>query len=247
MPNLQTDFHSHSGHVIDMTVPPLVMDIFNEIRDITGADQICIAGGFCRGLYMQQKMGLSPQMNDIDIFGDLPCQQEGIKRTLIEKFGPTIRINLGVFEDHDTSKNHGHFRELLKFNIPRNLRKFVANAHSIELNFGLNHPFANPYAYVDLANVGINQIAITPEGKVIASELFFHDMKNQTMTMNPHRNWIPYDWEKTLERLKKMQVERPEFQGWKIIKTQQPILPEQGLFWNEQRTLLSCAPQNPGA
>lgn len=203
MPTLQKDFKNQNGHVVDLNVPPLVMDILNVICDITKVDKICIAGGFPRGLYMQQKMGLSPQMNDIDIFADFPTQQEGIKKQLIKKFGPTIRTNLGIFDDHKTLSGQLPFRELIEFNIPESLRPQFANAQSIQFNFGINHPFANPYDYINLANVGINQIAMTEDGTVMASNLFMQDMANKTITMNPHRSWTPYNWKKNTRTIKR--------------------------------------------
>jgi len=226
MTNLGEQFQHGKINNIDLRVPFLASRVLQKLSQLTCARDICIAGGFARGLYMQQILGLSPQMNDIDIFADLTAEEFGfVEDRLKAEFGVPIRFHIGRFEKEENP------RGLLEFSVPRYLREECAGVESIQLNFGKDHPWANAFKYITLANVGMNQIAVHSDGRVIASQLFLDDMINKTMTMNPNRHWTAHDWHRTLKSLERMQKERPEFFGWDIIRLQKPHLPDSGAFW----------------
>lgn len=237
MTNLNANFEHGKIINVSMQVPLVASQALRRLAEITHAKAICVAGGFVRGLYMQQALGLSPQMNDIDVFADLPHEDfDSIEEVLRWEFGTPIRFHIGRFEKE---KNP---RGLLEFAVPKSLREKCAGVESIQLNFGKSHPWANAFEYISLANAGMNQIAIDPDGRVIASQLFMDDMTNKTMTMNPEHHWTPYDWDRTSKSLERMKKERPEFHGWKIIKTTKPSVPESGVFWESQKVSLDPSP-----
>lgn len=228
MNNLNADFQRGKIIDVDLQVPLLASHALLRLAEITRAKDICIAGGFARGLYMQQVLGLSPQMNDVDVFADLPHEEfDLIEEQLKTEFGAPIRFHIGRFEKEE------NLRGLLEFALPKYLREKCAGVESIQLNFGKEHPWANAYKYTNLANVGMNQIAIHPEGSVIASQLFVDDMTNRTMTMNTERYWTAHDWHRTLKSLERMQKERSEFHGWKIVRAEKPCVPDSGVFWEK--------------
>ncbi len=230
MTNLSADFQRSKIINVDLQVPSLAMHALQKFVEITRAQDICVAGGFARGLYMQQVLSLSPQMNDIDVFADLPHEDfDAVEELLKTEFGTPIRFHIGRFEKEENP------RGLLEFALPKSLRAKCAGVESIQLNFGKSHPWANAFKYISLANVGMNQIAIHPDGRVIASQLFMDDMTNKTMTMNPERSWTAHDWHRTTKSLERMQKERPEFQGWGIVYTRKPFMPDSGAFWENQK------------
>lgn len=230
MSNLSADFQRGKIINVDLQVPSLAMHALRRLVEITHAKDICVAGGFTRGLYMQQVLGLSPQMNDLDVFADLPHEDfDTVEELLKIDFGAPIRFHIGRFEKEENS------RGLLEFALPKSLREKCAGVESIQLNFGKAHPWANAFKYISLANVGMNQIAMCPDGRMVASQFFVDDMTNKTMTMNPERDWTAHDWHRTLTSLERMQKERPEFRGWEIIRTQKPCVPDSGVFWEAQK------------
>lgn len=232
MTDLSADFQRGRIISIGLSVPTLAMQALHCMAEITGARDICIAGGFVRGLYMQQVLGLAPQMNDIDVFADISHEEfNSVEGRLRTEFGHPIRFHVGRFEKEES------LRGLQEFALPETVRKNCAGVESLQLNFGADHPFANVFHYLALANVGMNQIAVDMGGNIIASPLFMTDMDNKTMTMNPGRVWTTYDWFRTMQSLERMQKERPEFQGWKIIQTPKPNVPGGGVFWNVQAPL----------
>lgn len=160
---------------------------------------------------MQQVLGLSPRMNDIDVFADIShAEFKSVENRLEAEFGHPIRLHIGSFNKEESQ------RGLQEFPLPESLRSDCAGVESLQLNFGPDHPFANAFRYVALANVGMNQIAVHADGNIVATPLFLSDMVNKTMTMNPDRVWNVYDWTKTRQKLDEMQKQRPEFQSWKI-------------------------------
>ena len=102
---------------------------------------------------------------------------------------------------------------------------------TLQINFGESLQWANPYFYIQDANLGINQIAITPDNQVIASALFAEDMKNRTMTMNPHADLSRRNWEKTVKKAELMIADRAEFIGWTLKETERPTVETGGEFW----------------
>jgi hypothetical protein len=229
MTDLKQDFRLNNMVNIDLHVPFIAVAAMQKMAEIIKPKTICIAGGFARGLYMQQILGLSPQMSDIDVFADFPAEMFGsVERRLKEEFGEAIRFHMGRFEKEENS------RGLIEFSLPQCIREKCAFVESIQLNFGEKHSWANAYDYINLANVGMNQIAITQEGGIVASNLFINDMSHKTMTMNAQRDWTVNDWDRTSKLLARMQKERPEFSGWKIKRTQRPFVPEAGAFWRTQ-------------
>lgn len=233
MINLSADFQQGKAIHGFLDVPTLAQKVLRKIALVTHAKDICIAGGFVRGLYMQQIMGLSPQMNDIDVFADISHEAfDSVEEQLKAEFGTPIRFHLGKFEKEENP------RGLLEFALPASLRKDCAGVESIQLNFGLQHPWANAFKYIERANVGMNQIAIHSDGTVYASALFITDMTGKTMTMNPERRWTAHDWLRTSKSLERMRKERPEFKGWSIVKTPKPHVPETGAFWDLQKSAL---------
>lgn len=231
MTNLSADFQRSKIINVDLQVPLLASHALQRLAEMTHAKDICVAGGFVRGLYMQQVLGLSPQMNDVDVFADLSHEEfDLVEERLKTEFGTPIRFHIGRFEKEENP------RGLLEFVLPKFLREKCAGVESIQLNFGKDHPWANAFKYTTLANVGMNQIAIHLDGRVIASQLFVDDMTNKTMTMNPERYWTAHDWHRTLKSLERMQKERPEFRGWEIIRTQKPYVPDSGVFWEIKKS-----------
>lgn len=215
----------------NLTVPPLAVTLLNKISHTLNTDKVCIAGGFLRGLYMQQKLGLSPEMNDIDIFVDIAVEDFAkVQHTLEKELGIPIRYHVGQFEREQ------NLRGLIEFALPNDLSERCGGVKSVQLNFGLAHPLADARYYTEVANVGMNQISMDKHGQIFMSDAFISDMKNQTMTMNPKRDWTSYDWEGTKKSIDRMQKERPEFQGWKKILVNKPTKPITGKFWEACRS-----------
>lgn len=233
MNDLSADFHADKAIALDLKVPALGTQALQLMVQITGARNICIAGGFARGLYMQQNLKLNPQMNDIDIFADLsPEEFYAVEERLKAAFGAPVRFHVGTFEKEEFP------RGLVEFALPQHLRAACAGVESIQLNFGTHHPWASAFNYIQRANVGMNQIAILSGGDVIATQLFIDDMTNRTMTMNASRHWTAHDWARTTKKLERIVKERPEFEGWKPVLTAAPHRPVTGFFWNTQKPAL---------
>ncbi len=210
---------------ISLQIHALALAMFHRVAEITGAENICIAGGFLRGLYMQQFLGLAPKMNDVDIFADMSIEEfNAVRHKLEYEFGTHSRILVGNFESEE------HPCGLIEFLLPENRREQCAGAQSIQLNFGFSHPWAIPYEYIQQANIGMNQIAMRQDGTVIASQAFLDDMTDKTMTMNTNRTWLLADWIRTNKKMETMKNDRPEFKGWAIIQTPKPIVPITGSF-----------------
>lgn len=231
-----TELHSIFGQndqvVKRPSVPDLALQVFQRISCISGIENMCIAGGFLRGLYMQQFQEVSPEMNDIDIFMDISPEQFALIREGLEKeFGKPVRFHLGKFEAEENS------RGLIEFALPQDMRKICAGVKSIQLNFGMSHPWAKACDYVELANVGINQIAMNLNGEFFMSGDFRKDMSGKTMTMNSRRCWSQNDWDRTVKSMHRMIKERPEFKNWELILTPKPHQPIVGDFWDAQRRL----------
>lgn len=229
MADIASDFQNTSPVALDLHVPELAMAVLWRVADITQTDTICIAGGFVRGLYMQQVLGLTPEMKDVDIFADISVEQFfAIKDQLHKDFGKPIRFHIGQFEEEKTQ------RGLIEFGLPKDLMRQCAGVESIQINFGKSHSWADPISYVRLANVGINQAAITRESKAIASRLFVSDMGNRTMTMNSERTWTHNDWSRTVRKLERMTEERDEFEDWRPIPVKKPQTQIGGSFWSQK-------------
>lgn len=231
MHDLIDDFEKNNIVSIDLEIPQIAIDALIQINAITQVQYSCIAGGFVRGLYMQQILGLMPQMNDIDVFLDMSVDKFLAARgELQKKFGKPIRFHIGQFEEEENQ------RGLIEFGLPEYLRDQCAGVESIQLNFGECHPWAKPGNYVNQANVGMNQIAINADKKIIASSLCISDLNNKTMTMNPNRVWTAHDWIRTVKSLERMMKERSEFAGWNIKHVAGPTPSFEGTFWDSQKT-----------
>lgn len=234
MTDLSSFFLRDQTQHLDLSVPLPALRVMQVFADIIGDKDISIGGGFVRGLYMQQVLGLTPQMNDIDIFAALPTDRFlPIRKEIEALFGSPSRFHIGQFEKEP------YPRGLIEFPLPENVQKSCAGAKSIQLNFGESHPYANPHQYILDANLGINQIAITPEGKVIASPSFIKDMHAKTITMNPNRDWAVSDWARTVQSIQRMQGERPEFKGWQAVLRPKPRLEVSGSFWDRQTSFFA--------
>lgn len=227
MQDLRKNFSDGEAVALNVHVPPLAMEILDKWAAFTQAEDICIGGGFVRGLYMQQDLGLQPEMNDIDIFAKIS----------VERF-ETLCTQKGIHFDKNHRYQTGYFdaelypRGLIEFALTPEQTKACAGVKSVQLNYGEQHPWASPDDYVRDANAGVNQIAITRSGRVIASPLFVKDMENKTMTMNEHRGWTYHDWKRTYKSLSIMTMMRPEFHGWTIKAAPQPALPDTSPFWD---------------
>ena len=233
MKNLSEDFTSKQIEYLNLDVPALAMSVLEDVANHAKTSNLCIGGGFARGLYMQQVLGLNPEMNDIDIFTDL--QKEDFlpfKRRLVREYGKPVRFHNGEFDES------GQPRGLLEFVLPSDFQAICAGVKSIQINSGDGLQWAKAEDYVQNANVGINQVAITLGGFVIATPLFISDMTNKKMTMNKNRDWELGDWKKTIKKIKRLQSERPEFFDWTIERTPEPESIAQGRFWDKQRAQL---------
>jgi hypothetical protein len=213
-----TNNPSRQAVVLDLEVPYKTMVLLRNVCEIIKARYLCIAGGFPRGLYMQQVMGLSPQMNDIDIFADLSVQQLfSVREELCEFFkdGP-VRFSSGLYGGDSTVYS------LVEFTLLESEMQDHAGAKSVQINFASSHPWTNPYNYIKQANIGINQVAIKNDGQVIASDLFVSDMSNHSITMNPSIQNNCYQWQRNCSSMTRLVNERSEFQNWTLIKTREP-------------------------
>lgn len=220
--NHQTRDAHYASNILETDAAIVTM----QAAAITGASPICIGGGYPRGLYMRDFLDCTPQMNDIDIFADLPAEDfERVRAPLIASFGVPIRTHIGRFEDEE------HKRGLVEFAIPEEYREACGGVQSLQINFGHAHPWADPRAYIEKANIGINQIAIDENGRVEATSRFLADMTNRTMTMNPDRDWTAHDWKRTVNGMERMQTERLEFKGWNIVTIPYDPAPTTGAFW----------------
>lgn len=214
-----------------LIVPPLAKALMDKISLTLGVDRICIAGGFLRGLYMQQNLGLKPQMKDIDIFADISVEDFAkLKESLQKELGIPIRYHVGQFETEEQQ------RGLIEFTLPEDLSKACGGVKSVQLNFGLSHPWADAREYIRLANVGINQVSMDKSGEVFMSDTFLSDMQNRTMTMNSDRDWSIHDWNRTRESMRRMRAERPEFKDWSEVLANKPLKPITGSFWESYRS-----------
>ena len=181
---------------------------------------------------MQQRLGISPEMNDLDIFADIAVKDFASVREALEKeLGVPIRYHEGRFE------NEHNQRGLIEFALPRDLSKACGGIKSVQLNFGLDHPWADASLYATQANIGINQISMDKQGQIFMSDTFVSDINNKTMTMNSGREWTLHDWERTEKSMDRMCKERPEFSGWKIISVPKPFKPITGRFWDHYRSI----------
>lgn len=215
----------------NLVVPPLALALLNKISQTIGADRMCIGGGFLRGLYMQQMLKRTPQMNDIDVFADISVEDFArIKDALQKELGTPVRYHVGQFDDEENQ------RGLIEFALPPDLSRACGGVKSVQLNFGLAHPWADANQYIEQANIGINQISMDKQGRVFMTDAFVSDMQNKTMTMNADREWSLYDWERTEKSIDRMRAERPEFQGWQKIVVSKPVKPMTGSFWQAYRS-----------
>lgn len=227
-----TTHSNKAGAEGNLKIPPLALALLNKISQTIRTDNVCIAVGFLRGLYMQQMLGLNPQMNDIDIFADISVEDfADVREALQKELGIPVRYHVGRFEDEENP------RGLIEFALPSDLIRVCGGVKSVQLNFGLPHPWADASKYIELANIGINQISLDQRGQVFMSDMFVLDMQIQTMTMNPYRNWSQHDWDRTEKSMTRMLKERPEFRGWHIIVGNKPVKPTAGSFWSSCRGL----------
>lgn len=237
MTRLCSKFTKEEPILLELDVPETTTLIFQEVDRILQSDNICIGGGYFRGLFMQQHLGLSPQMNDIDVFSDISVDDfQLIKNNLERLLGNPIRFHIGTF-DHEE-----HPRGLIEFPLPLSAQHSCAGVKSIQINFGQNHPWANAYEYIQNANLGINQVAMGKDGYVISSRSFENDMSNQTMTMDKRRKWSHHDWDRTVKSMDRMIKERPEFFGWAMNKVLAPNKVATGELWQRLK-LLENVPQ----
>jgi hypothetical protein len=232
MVDLSSDFQCIRHIKLALQPPSMVVQALGLFSDITGARDICIGGGFTRGLYMQQVLGVTPQMNDIDIFADLSLENFNAVRDRLEReFGTPVRFHVGQFEEEENPCG------LIEFALPNSLKPDFAGVDSLQLNFGSSHPWANPFKYISNANLGMNQIALCQDASVIASQLFLDDMTHQKMTMNSNRQWSAYDWTRTKKSTERMIAERPEFKGWEVVLVPKPYMPTTGTFWENRKSV----------
>lgn len=230
---VRDDFQTGCFVCVQLDVPDVIMRVMESVAQITGANRLCVAGGFVRGLYMQQRLHLDPQMNDIDVFVDMPISGfEPCRPWLEDAFGAAQRFHTGVFEYGGLP--HG----LIDFSLPVDLYESCAGAKSLQLNFGPSHKWSDPYDYIMQANLSINQIAIGANGRVIATPAFLRDMSHQTISMNAERLWTVNDWERTHTKLVRMCAERPEFNGWSPVLIPCPDIVVTGSFWSAHRLSL---------
>lgn len=223
---LREIFTKKNGKKKIVVIPRVAIDMVQKISEISGAQDLCIAGGFLRGLYMRQVLGLSPQMNDIDVFADMSeIKYLQVKDDLEAVFGKPVRFHIGTFDQEEFP------RGLVEFLLPQIVSKKCGGVKTIQLNFGQNHPWACPDKYIETANININRIAAGVDGEVQTSSSFIHDMKKRKLAMNPERAWSLYDWERTMATIYRMRSERPEFKDWRIIQVAKPEHRVCGTFW----------------
>ncbi|MES2728687.1 MAG: hypothetical protein V4621_01135 [Pseudomonadota bacterium] len=226
MKSLCDDFPADGIVSIDLAVPAPILTLMSRISDMTQAADICIGGGFVRGLYMQAHMGLNPGINDIDFFVDMSVPHfHRIRPALESLFGHATRFHIGQFEKEPRP------RGLIDFEIPADHRPFYATADSIQLNFGPGHVWAKLSRYIAQSNLGINRIGIDRDGQVLASQAFIKDMHHKTMTMNPDLDWTIHNWSRTIRIMKRFGLERPEFENWQSILVPHPAHSIAGSFW----------------
>ncbi|MEM7679688.1 MAG: hypothetical protein AAF182_01625 [Pseudomonadota bacterium] len=232
MHNITPKFKAEQIHKIDLNVPPIALATFRRMAEITDAKNICIGGGFIRGLYMQQYLKLNPKMNDIDVFADMTMDKfQAVRKILETQFGTQIRVHIGTFDDERCA------RGLIEFALPEYFQDQGAGVSSVQLNFGPSHKRARLDSYMKTCNAGVNHGVIDLEGQSYVSSLFLSDITQRTITMNPRKSWTVSEWDSSMKTLTRMRDERPEFHGWKIIQAPRPSVEPSGLFWDEMSAL----------
>jgi len=211
---------------IALTIPEPAIMVLDTVRNLPHVRQAICGGGYPRGLYMQQHMGLSPEMYDMDIFVDIP--KAAFQETFMalgRQFGNLIRHHEGTFRENEGLKI------LAEFPIPKNLQASFSGLESIQVNMGDGLPKANFSHFLQVANLGINQIAVKDPKTAVCTQDFLGGMETRTLAMNPRPDWEYNDWKMTCQKVKSLLNERPEFKGWSTQVVEKPKVATSGDFW----------------